>query len=117
MAFSNTFESLRDIIVPSENIVELSIDNNNVSINPNVGSYFFLNGIDDNLTINIESLNSDCKTLYIKLSFENDNIVINWPSNIKWYDILSPSVSKFEDLFIQLIKMHILQKNVSLNLS
>jgi len=105
MAFVNTLHSLGKIILPKENPVELSITNNTVTIDPNSGSYFFLDGIDTNLTINISSLSASSKTIYLKLNFEQDNIVINWPNNIKWQEISSPSISQYEDLFISLMTL------------
>lgn len=54
MAFSNTFNSLNKVL-SADAPVELTISNNTVTIDPNSGSYFFLDGIDSNLTININT--------------------------------------------------------------
>ena len=105
MAFVDTLESLGKVIIPKENPVELTITNNTITIDPNSGSYFFLDDIDSNLTINISSLNTSSKTIYLKLNFDEDNIVINWPNNIKWQELTSPSISQYEDLFISLMTL------------
>ena len=99
MAFSNTFDSLSNVIIPEDIPVELVVDNHGVIINPNQGSYFYLDDIDENLNITLTNpTNSYCRTVYLRLSFEDDNLVMNWPSNIHWYENVSPSISKFEDL-------------------
>ena len=104
MAFSNTFNSLNKVL-SADSPVELTITNNTITIDPNSGSYFFLDGIDSNLTINISSLSASSKTIYLKLNFEQDNIVISWPNNIKWQEIASPAISAYEDLFISLMTL------------
>ena len=105
MAFVDTVNSLSNMLLSGESPVELTITNNTITIDPNSGSYFFLDGIDSNLTINISSLSASSKTIYLRLNFEQDNIVINWPNNIKWQEISSPSISQYEDLFISLMTL------------
>ncbi len=103
MAFSNTFDSLSNAIIPQDIPVELIIDNHGVIINPNQGSYFYLDDIDENLNITLTNpTNSYCRTVYLRLSFEDDNIVMNWPSNIKWQVLSSPFISQYEDILISL---------------
>ena len=105
MAFVNTLNSLSKTILPTENPVELTITNNTITIDPNSGSYFFLDDIDSNLTISISSLSASSKTIYLKLNFDEDNIVISWPNNIKWQELISPNISQYEDLFISLMTL------------
>jgi len=105
MAVVDTLNSLGKIILPKENPVELTITNNTITIDPNSGSYFFLDDIDSNLTINISSLSASSKTIYLKLNFDEDNIVISWPNNIKWQELISPNISQYEDLFISLMTL------------
>lgn len=101
MAFSNTFDSLSNAIIPQDIPVELVVDNHGVIINPNQGSYFYLDDINENLNITLTNpTNSYCRTVYLRLSFENDNLVMNWPSNINWYENVPPLISKYEEIFI-----------------
>ena len=103
MAFSNTFDSLSNAIIPQDIPVELIIDNHGVIINPNQGSYFYLDDIDENLNITLANpTNSYCRTVYLRLSFEDDNLVMSWPSNIHWYENVPPMVSNSEDVFISI---------------
>lgn len=105
MAFVHTLNSLKNILTPSETAIMLLISNNSVTIDPNAGSYFYLDNVDDNISITISTLNSSSKTIYLKLNFDQDNIVINWPNNIKWYEVSSPEISKFVDIFVSLMTL------------
>lgn len=104
MAFFSTFNSLSNTIVPPipvEQSIKINVVNNNIIINPNVGSYFYVDNINSNIAINIVNMTSTCKTFYLRLSFAKNNIVINWPENIRWYEISAPMVSTYEDLYLQ----------------
>ena len=105
MAVVDTLNSLGKLILPKDNSIELTVTDHTVTIDPNLGSYFFLDGIDSNLNISMEDLNANSKAIYIKLNFAEDDIVIRWPSNINWFDITSPSTNKYEDLFISLMTL------------
>ena len=105
MPFSNTFNSLKKVL-SADAPVELTVSNNSITINPNNGNYFFLDNIDADLTINLSNLTGrTTKTIYLRLNFENDNIVISWPTNIKWHEIAPPAISAYEDLFISLMTL------------
>lgn len=105
MAFSNTFASLSKVL-SNDSPVELTISNNSTTIDPNTGNYFFLDNIDTNLTINLSNLTEGyTKTIYLRLNFDEDDIVLSWPNNIKWHEISPPAISAYEDLFISLMTL------------
>ena len=104
-----TLTSLKSAIMDTVNNVSniLTISNNSVTIDPLSGSYFEINNIDDNLSISIssipETVDANCFTIYIKLTFEDDNIVVSWPNNISWCEDVPPMVSRFEACILSLI--------------
>ena len=102
MAFVNTLHSLGKILKQPNTVQELTSSTSTYNIDPTKGSYFVLNNIDSNITITIGS-NPDNKPIYLKLNFDEDNVVVAWPNNIKWYEVFPPSVSSYEDLNVSLI--------------
>ena len=102
MAFVHTMTSLGKVLKERTVVQKLTSETNTYHIDPTTGSYFVLNDIDDNINITIGT-DPENTPIYLKLNFAEDDIVVRWPNNIRWYEISPPLVSSYEDLNISLV--------------
>ena len=109
MAFVDTFDSFNKNLRGTYPLNALTIEHtiigpDEVTIDPNVGFFFELTNINVSyLRIHLNGysdITNKCYTIYLKLSFENKNCVIDWlPLSIVWNDITPPDISS-KELFI-----------------
>ena len=92
----DTFDSLKGVIIPKENPVELTITNNTITIDPNSGSLFTLS-LSTNATITIGAISNGPYTTNgatISLYLNNTNSTISWDSTkIIWMSGEAPDVT------------------------
>lgn len=105
MAFVDTVDSLynyfgnaaKEMLGKSlEKSINVSSSNDTFTINPNISSMFTIT-VTANSNITLSSLNSPYTTtgsvVSILMNMNSDNLVISWPTYIKWQEEVAPDLS------------------------
>lgn len=98
MAFVDTLNSLKKLMLSDSLIKTITItsNNNTFTIDPNIAGLFLITA-SSNSTIAISNLNSDFDTtgsvFSILLTLGSDSLTISWPNNIDWNGGEAPELS------------------------